>query len=675
MNKLKEIKEKIVKLRQEIRRHDYLYYVLDQPEISDKEYDQLYRELKALEERFPQFISPDSPTQRVGGQPLEGFRQVRHRIPMLSLDNTYSVEELRSWDERVHKNLGKEKVEYVVELKIDGTSSSFTFEGGIFTLGATRGDGELGEDVTANLKTIRSLPLSLKSDNVPSLLEVRGEVYMERRDFVNLNEEKKRKGESLFANPRNAAAGSLKLLDPRICARRNLNCFIHSLGLIEPKRRLPSTHWQFLGLIRSLGLRVNPHNKLCFDIEEVISYCREWETKRDQLPYDVDGMVIKVNSFRQQESLGFTLKSPRWAVAYKFPARQVTTLLKNIIVQVGRTGVITPVAELEPVECGGVIISRATLHNFDEIKRLDVRIGDRVVVERAGDVIPKIVKTVESRHTGKEKAFSIPRHCPVCGGKIAKQKEEDVAYRCINPSCPAQLERALVHFASRQAMDIEGMGQAVVEQLVKKKLVSDFADIYFLTEDDLLKLELFAQKKARNLIEAIKVSKNRPLSRLLFGLGIPHVGEKAARLLAREYGCLDTLMSVAKEQIQELAEIGPVIAESIEIFFDQPQTKRLIDKLKKAGLNMKEFDFRPGGGPLSGKNFVFTGELESFTRSQAQETVENLGGRVSSGVSRNTDFVVAGRNPGSKFKKAKELGIKILDEGDFKKLIKAHVNL
>lgn len=672
MGKLEEVKRKVKKLREEIRHHDYCYYVLNQPEISDKEYDDLVKKLKQLEEQYPQLITPDSPTQRVGEKPLIGFKTVKHRAAMLSLDNTYSSEEIEEWAKRVHKGLPREKVEYVVELKIDGVGVSLTYQKGVFLVGATRGDGVTGDDITQNLKTVKSIPLrflTTESSQLPDLIEVRGEVFMEKSDFEKLNQEKKKKGEALFANPRNAAAGSLKLLDSRLTAQRKLNCFIHSFGTLE-EGRVYKTHWEFLQSSKRLGLRVNPEIKLCKDIDEVISYCGDWEKKRGKLNYEIDGMVIKVNSLLQQRRLGYTMKSPRWAIAYKFPAQQATTTLKDIILQVGRTGVITPVAMLEPVECGGVTISRATLHNFDEIKRLDVRIGDRVIVVRAGEVIPKIVKVVESVRKGRREIFKVPEKCPKCGGRITKEKEEEVAYRCINPSCPAQLERGLVHFASRNAMDIEGFGESVVEQVVRNGLAKDFADIYSLRKEDFLKLELFAEKRAQNLPDAIEKSKERPLARLLFALGIRHVGEKAAETLTEEFGSLDTLMEAKKEELERIPEVGPTLAESVKEFFKQKEIKILIDKLKKAGLKLEQERMKKGSQILAGKTFVFTGELKGYSRTEAEELVKNLGGKASSSVSKKTSYVVVGESPGSKYGEAKALGVPILSEEQFEKLIK-----
>jgi DNA ligase (NAD+) len=660
------IKKKIEDLRNRIRHHDYMYYVLSQPEISDKEYDNLIKELKELEDRYPEFKTDDSPTVRVIGGILEGFRTVKHKQKMLSLSNTYSFDELRDWDERVHKGLtDSEKVEYVVELKIDGISANITYEKGKLTIGATRGDGETGEDVTANIKTIRAIPLLLFGRHIPDFIEIRGEVYMDRKDFQILNKQRAREGEVLFANPRNASSGSLKLLDTNLVAVRRLNFFAHSLG--ECKGIGFISQWNFLSQLKVWGIRTNPNSKLCKNLDEVIDYCKLWQEKREELSHDIDGMVIKMDSIPQQKKLGFTLKSPRWAVAYKFPARQATTKVLDININVGRTGVITPAAVLKPVECGGVIIRHATLHNFDEIKRLNIKIGDRVLIERAGDVIPKVVKVVERK--GK-RPFAIPKTCPVCLGKVVKEKEEDVAYRCINPSCPAQLERGLLHFASRGAMDIEGMGEAVVQQMVKKRIVKDFAGIYFLNKDELLQLQLFKEKKSENLLSAIERSKQRPLSRLIYGLGIRHVGEKAAYLLAQRFKNLDSLIKAKLEDFDAIYEVGPVMAQSVAEFFKQSTTRELLRKLKDAGLNLEEKTKAIKKSALTGKTVVFTGELNNFTRAQAEDLVRQSGGNPSSSVSTSTDFVVIGESPGSKFDKAKKLGVKIINEQHFREMIK-----
>lgn len=673
MKNLNKAKKEINRLKRVISHHNRRYYVLNQPEISDSEYDKLMQRLKDLEQKYPKLKSADSPTQRVGGEPQKKFKQVKHRIPMLSLDNAYSFEEVEEWSQRVVKGLRqKEKTNYITELKFDGVSAAFRYRNRNFSLGATRGDGQTGDDITLNLRTVRTVALKLKPSKecpVAQTLEVRGEVYMERKNFQKLNKERKKKGQALFANPRNATAGSLKLLDSKISAKRNLKNVIHSFGLLEKGKEF-STHWEFLQAARAWGLHVSPHSRLCKDIDQVIAECAKWQKLRETLPYDIDGMVIKVNDLGQQRRLGRTLKSPRWALAYKFPAQQVTTILKEIKVQVGRTGVLTPVAILKPVKCAGVTIARATLHNFDEIKRLGVHIGDRVIMERAGEVIPKIIKIAKREGKKKEGPFRIPRHCPVCAGKIIKEKQEEVAYRCPNPLCPAQLERGLMHFASRQAMDIEGMGQAVVEQLVKRKLIKDFADIYRLTKEKLLKLDLFAKKKAESLFKAIEKSKSQPLSRLLYALGIRHVGEKAAFVLANKFASIDKLSQATPAQLKDIPEIGPIMTEAVVEFFKSSQGKELIKELKEAKLNMSEPIVKSGAQSLAGKTFVFTGELQGFTRSQVQRLVQERGGDFSSSVSSKTDFVVAGEAPGSKYEQAKKLNLQIISEKEFKKIIK-----
>jgi DNA ligase (NAD+) len=656
--------KKIEKLRHQIRHHDYLYYSRSQPEISDKEYDELLRQLVAIEEKFPELKSGDSPTVRLSVGILEGFKTIRHREKMVSLDNTYSFEELKAWQERILKGSGQEKIEYVVELKIDGVSLNLAYKNGKLVTGATRGDGQTGEDVTANIKTIRAIPLVLLGRNIPDFIEIRGEVYMEKKYFAALNKEREKMDEVIFANPRNAASGTLKLLDTREVAKRRLNFFAHSLG--EYKGIEIPTQIDFLDKLQGWGVRDNPEAKLFKALDDALDYCNYWQEHRENLSYEIDGMVIKVNNLLQQEKLGFTLKSPRWAIAYKFPARQATTEVLKINIHVGRTGVVTPTAELKPVECSGVVIRHATLHNFDEIKRLNVKVGDRVLIERAGDVIPKVVKVV---HGGGKKPFVIPRACPVCSGRVVKEKEEDVAYRCVNPSCPAQLERGLLHFASRSAIDIEGMGEAVVRQLVDLKLVRNFADIYKLTKSQLEKLELFKEKKINNLLAAIEKSKLRALSRLIYALGIRHVGEKAAYVLAKQFKNIDNLIRAKKEDLESIYEVGPVVAASIMDYFSLSQTKKLIEELKKAGVNFKEEEMRAKVTAFSGKTIVFTGELKDYSRSRAEELLRQSGGNTSSTVSKNVDFVVVGENPGSKYDKAKKLGIRIINEKEFSRML------
>jgi len=666
---LKRIKE----LRELIRHHDYLYYVLNQPEISDYEYDKLYKELVELEKKYPEFITPDSPTQRVSGEVVKEFKPVKHTSPMLSLDNTYSEQEIYDWAERISKYVPLKELEFIVEPKLDGLSCTIHYVEGKLHVAATRGDGEVGEDVTLNVKTIKSVPLVLESKNVevPKFLEVRGEVIMFKKDFEKLNKELQAKGETAFANPRNAASGSLRQKDPKITAQRPLRFYVHSYGKIEGGPKIEKDD-EFLEYCKKFSLPVIQHYKVLKTIDEVIKYCLEWQQKRDSLEYDIDGMVIKVNQLKYREKIGSTLKSPRWAIAYKFPARQATTIIKNVVMQVGRTGVITPVAELEPVECGGVIISRATLHNFDEIKRLGVKIGDTVLVERAGEVIPKIVKVIESKRTGKEKEIEIPKKCPVCGSNVVKE-EGEVAYRCPNSSCPAQVINSIIHFAKREAMDIEGLGESVAELLVERKLVKKLSDIYFLTKPQLLTLPLFGEKKATNLLTAIENSKKRPLSRLLYGLGIRHVGEKAAYVLAQRFKTMDRLMKASIAELQSIPEVGPVMARSIKEFFENKFTKEIIEDFKKAGVNMVETtseEEKKFKQIFANMTVVFTGELDSMTRSKAEELVRQLGGNPSSSVSRSTSLVVVGRNPGSKYQKAKEYGVKIIDEQEFLKMLK-----
>jgi DNA ligase (NAD+) len=666
---LKRIKE----LRELIRHHDYLYYVLNQPEISDYEYDKLYKELVELEKKYPEFITPDSPTQRVSGEVVKEFKPVKHTSPMLSLDNTYSEQEIYDWAERISKYVPLKELEFIVEPKLDGLSCSIHYVEGKLYVAATRGDGEVGEDVTLNVKTIKSVPLVLESKNVevPKFLEVRGEVIMFKKDFEKLNKELQAKGETAFANPRNAASGSLRQKDPKITAQRPLRFYVHSYGKIEGGPKIEKDD-EFLEYCKKFSLPVIQHYKVLKTIDEVVKYCLEWQQKRDSLEYDIDGMVIKVNQLKYREKIGSTLKSPRWAIAYKFPARQATTIIKNVVMQVGRTGVITPVAELEPVECGGVIISRATLHNFDEIKRLGVKIGDTVLVERAGEVIPKIVKVIESKRTGKEKEIEVPKKCPVCGSNVVKE-EGEVAYRCPNSSCPAQVINSIIHFAKREAMDIEGLGESVAELLVERKLVKKLSDIYFLTKPQLLTLPLFKEKKATNLLTAIENSKKRPLSRLLYGLGIRHVGEKAAYVLAQRFKTMDRLMKASIAELQSIPEVGPVMARSIKEFFENKFTKEIIEDFKKAGVNMVETTFeeeKKFKQIFANMTVVFTGELDSMTRSKAEELVRQLGGNPSSSVSRSTSLVVVGRNPGSKYQKAKEYGVKMIDEQEFLKMLK-----
>jgi len=662
---LARVRRQVETLRSHIRHHDYRYYVLDQPEISDADYDALLRKLQELEGRYPQLVTLDSPTQRVGGSPVDVFKPVKHRVPMLSLDNAFSTEELHGWHERVVKGLRDGTHTCTVELKIDGVGLALTYERGLLAHAATRGDGLTGEDVTANAKTIRAIPLRLR-DAAPRILEVRGEVYMTLHDFKRYNDEADRKGEETFANPRNAAAGSLRQKDPRITDARPLRFFVHSYGWVEGKAF--HTHWEFLQTCKALGLPVEEHAVCCRSYEEVEELCQRWATQRRRLAYEVDGAVVKVNELPLQQRLGFTLRSPRWAIAYKFPAHQATTKLLEVVPSVGRTGTITPVAKLTPVACGGVTISSATLHNYEEVKRLGVKAGDWVVIQRAGEVIPQVIKVIDSKRTGSEKPIKIPTTCPACRGPVTKEKEEEVAYRCVNPACPAQLVRAILHFASREAMDIEGLGEAVAEQLVQRGLAHDVADLYRLTKDQVLTLELFGDKKADNLLGAIRASTSRGLARLLYGLGIRHVGEKAAIVLAEQFRSISRLMEADEERLQKIPEVGPVMAKTAADYFRHPATRKLVEELRQVGVKLTE-ELATGPKPLAGRTVVLTGELAGWSRADAEALIRQLGGKTASSVSQQTDYVVVGDHPGSKHQKAKALGVTILDEAQFKKLI------
>ena len=652
-------------LRNEIEHHNYLYYVLDQPVIPDSQYDRMMRELGQLEKEFPELVIPHSPTQRVGGRPREGFTTLRHLSPVLSLANAFNEGELRDFDRRVRQALPGEQVQYVVEPKIDGLAVSLYYENGLFIRGATRGDGETGEDITGNLKTIGSVPLRLRRA-VPAL-EVRGEAYMSKDVFVRLNAAREEAGESLFANPRNAAAGTLRQLDPRITASRRLALFVYGIGYSSGIS--PAGHREVLELLGELGFKVNPDYRVFGQMDKLIEYIDQWQAGRFDLPYAVDGMVIKVNSLDQQERLGATTKNPRWAVACKFPPEQAVTRIKNIFVRVGRTGVLTPSADFEPVRLAGTTVSRATLHNEDMIKEKDIRIGDRVLVQKAGDVIPEIVAVLAGEREGREVPWTMPRECPSCGSPVVRA-EGEAAVRCTNLACPDQLWEGLIHFASRNAMDIAGLGPAVIGQLLAAGLVSDPADLYALRPGDLIKLERLGAKSAQNLLEAIGASKNNSLARLIFALGIRHVGERAARVLANRCKSLEALMAAPEEDLMAIPEIGPKIASSIAGFFAGEENRRVLEKLVQAGVNTGDADAETGEeGPLSGKIFVITGALADFSRQEAREQVEKRGGKVASSVSRNTDYVVTGEKPGSKYEKAVALGLKILKEGEFKEIL------
>lgn len=665
---LDRVEKRIRELREAINYHNYLYYVLDQPEITDHEYDQLMRELIGFEEKYPQFVTPDSPTQRVGAPPLEKFETVTHTLPMLSLENALSEEEAREFDERVKRFLKmEESIEYVVETKIDGVAIELVYEDGKFMVGSTRGDGYTGEDITQNLRTIRSMPLVLidRVEPAPSGLEVRGEVYLSIQGFKELNERRMKEGLSLFANPRNAAAGSLRQLDSRITAQRPLDIFSYGIGLSVG--RTFRTHWEILSTLSKWGFKINPHTKCCMGIDQAVEYCKHIAGIRHDVSYEMDGAVIKVNSLSLQDRLGVKTRSPRWAVAYKFKATQATTRIIDIKVQVGRTGALTPVAIMEPVNVGGVEVSRATLHNPDEIKKKDVRIGDTVLVQRAGDVIPEVVMPVPSRRRGDEKFFKMPTTCPVCNTPVEKPSGE-VVPRCPNPRCSAKIKESITHFASKGAMDIDGMGDKLVNQLVDKGLIKNVSDLYYLTFDQLANLERMAEKSAQNIMEAIERSKKTTLGRFLYALGIRHVGEHMAQVLADNFGGLKALKRAGEEELMAIEEVGPEVAKSIVGFFKDKNNLNIIERILKAGVDIEEkkVAIKPA---LLGKTFVFTGQMEFFTRDEAKRTVQGLGGLVGSSVSRKTDFVVVGKESGSKLEKAKTLGVKILSEEEFKKLI------
>ncbi len=663
-----EVLERIKKLREEINYHNYRYYVLDSPVISDEEYDALMHELKELEEKYPETITPDSPTQRIGAPPSDKFRTVPHHVPMLSLDDAFTPEEIREFDSRVKKFLGIDHdIEYTVEPKMDGLAVELVYEKGIFVLGSTRGDGYNGEDVTNNLRTIPSIPLKLLSIHVPvpELLEARGEVYMEKDAFEKLNREREKQGLPTFANPRNAAAGSLRQLDPKVTASRPLNIFCYGVGRVQGHSF--KTQWEVLQTLKKWGLRVNPLAKKVTGIEKAIKYHEKLAKMRPELNYEIDGMVIKVNDLELQEKLGTKAKSPRWAIAYKFEAAQSVTRIIDIILSVGRTGAITPVAVMEPVKVGGVTIRRATLHNEDEIKKKDIRIGDWVIVRRAVDVIPEVVKPLKERRTGKEKPFVMPKYCPVCGSRLVKKPDEAI-WRCPNPDCFPRLAKRIAHFVSKPAMDIEGLGPKVVEQLITAGIIRDIPDLYYIKKEDLLSLEGFAEKSADNLLKAIERSKKTTLPKFLFALGIRHVGEVTAQVLAKHFKRLDKVMNASLEELEAIPGIGPEVANSIYNWFQDEKNRELIKRLLEAGITIESMEDEEEK-PLEGKSFVFTGSLKSMKRAEAKKLVISLGGRVQTTVGHNTDFVVVGENPGSKLEKARALGVKTISEDEFLQMV------
>ncbi len=702
------IRKEIEDLARQLRYHDERYYVLSDPEISDYEYDQLLHRLRKLEEEHPDLISPDSPTQRVSGRAVEGFSEYTHRRPMLSLDNTYSYDDLRDWDARVLRGVGREAVEYVAELKIDGISISLIYENGALTRGVTRGDGVVGDDVTTNVRTIRSIPLSVRTDAekksrkgkaqpslftdeqpsaMPIEFEVRGEVFMSNDSFRRMNEEQAEKGLPLFANPRNATSGTMKSLDARVAAERRLDIFCYDL-LFEGDKPF-ATHHEALEWLSRAGFKVNPLSLTCASIDEVIAFCNDTGERRDDLGYEIDGVVVKVNNVALQDELGSTSKAPRWAVAYKFPARQATTILNGITVQVGRLGTLTPVAELEPVFLAGTTVSRASLHNEEQIKRLGVMIGDTVLIEKSGEIIPQVVKVIESKRKGaKLRPFVMPRHCPECGEEVVRQPGE-VAWRCVNSSCPARIKAGLKQFALRRAMRIEGLGDSLIEQLSSKRiqtdedgnetrlepLVRDFADLYHLHErrDEFLALERMGERSVDNLLQQIEESKSSDLHRLIYGLGIRHVGERTAKILADNYDSIDELMQANEEKLAEIHDIGAVVAAAIAEWFREIKNRDLIERLKRVGVNTERKTKKTVPATVErkfeGKQFVLTGKLSRFTRDEAKQMIEDRGGRVTGSVTKKTDYVVVGEDPGSKLDRAKELGISVLDENGLVELL------
>ena len=659
-----DVRKKVETLRKQLDHHNYRYYVLDDPEVADREYDTLLRELQKLEQNHPELVTHDSPTQRIGARPLEAFGSVDHRLPMLSLENAMSDEELIAFDERVKKGLDVDKsIEYVAELKMDGLAVELVYENGTFVRGSTRGDGFTGEGITQNLRTVRAIPLKLRDQKWPSSFEVRGEVFMDKQGFVLLNEQRLKEGESPFANPRNAAAGSLRQLDSSVTAGRPLKFFAYELaGATQPSQ------WETLESLKSWGLPVNGHTKLCGSMDAAVNFFHWWENERESLPYEIDGVVVKVNDLAQREALGVRSRSPRWAIAGKFKAQQVTTVVEDIIASVGRTGAVTPVAKLEAVSVGGVTVTNATLHNQDEINRKDVRIGDTVLVQRAGDVIPEVVKVISEKRPKETKPYSLPDSCPQCNGEVIRPEGEVVA-RCQNAACPAQVKGRIDHFVSKRAMNMDGLGTKLIDQMVEEGLLRDFSDIFTLKKEDVAGLERMAEKSAENLMDAIKASKIVSLWRFVYGLGIRNIGEHLAQVLANRFGDLDAIMSAAPEELEEIDEVGPIVAASIHSFFSGESNRAIVERCLASGVTLENPPTLSESTPLEGKTFVFTGSLEKFSRSEAKEMVEHMGGRAGSSVSLKTDYLVAGPGTGSKKTKAEELGVPILTETEFFNLI------
>jgi len=661
----RDAQKRIEQLRREIREHDYLYYVLNQPRISDRQYDKLLSELRELEQANPQLITADSPTQRVSERPLDGFGTVRHAVPMLSIDNTYNADELKAFDERVARQLGNRDYDYVVELKIDGLAISLRYERGVLVTAATRGNGQVGDDVTANVRTINAIPLVLLGGRAPAVLEARGEVYMPTSAFLELNRLRTEAGEPAFANPRNAAAGSLKLLDARITAARNLSFFAYATGeLSEP---LAENHYESLQRLKELGLPVNPNITRGKDIDEVIEICESWSEKRAKLGYQIDGMVIKINRFDQRDMLGATGRAPRWCISYKFAAEQAETIVESIDVQVGKSGILTPVANLTPVLLAGTTVKRASLHNFDMLAKLDVRVGDTVVIEKAGEIIPQVIEVKKSLRPAGTATFKIPKTCPNCGSQVAKDKD-GVYIRCLNPDCLGQLKERLRYFAGRGQMDIEHLGPALIDQLIEAGLVKNFADLYSLDRTQLSSLERMAEKSAENVVNAIEESKARPLWRLVAALGIRHIGGQSAQILAEHFGSLEKLMNATQEELEAIDQIGPAMAKSVYEYFRDPENRLVIEQLKAADVKPQPPETRRSN-KLAGKTIVVTGTLEHFSRQQIEQAIRRAGAKASGSISKKTDYVLAGQNPGSKLDKAKKLGLEIIDEQGFMKMI------
>ena len=662
-------RERVADLRNRIDRANYGYYVLDAPEISDAEYDRLLRELQDLEAQYPQLVTPDSPTQRVGAPPLDAFATVTHRVPMLSLGNAFDEAELRAFDERVKRQLGlppEQSIDYAAELKVDGLAVSLMYENGLFVRGSTRGDGFTGEDITQNLRTVKAIPLRMLIDTPPPLLEVRGEVYLDRREFARINKEREEAGEALFANPRNAAAGSVRQLDSNVTARRRLSITVYGVG--DAQGVSFERHTQILAYLRDAGFKASPQSRLCHGIDEAYAYCQEWQQGHTTLSFGTDGVVVKVDSLDRQRELGQVSRSPRWAIAYKFPAEEQNTVVKDIFVSVGRTGALTPVAVMEPVVISGSTVQNAVLHNEDEVARKDIRVGDTVVVRKAGEVIPEVVSVVLSKRPAEARPFVMPDKCPVCGSDAVRPEGEAVR-RCTGISCPAQIMQHMLHFFSRGALDAEGVGPAIITQCIQHGLVRDPADFFLLTKEQLLTLDRMGEKSAQNILDAIEGSKYPTLARLIYALGIRHVGDHVAEVLARRFGSLERLAGASEEELSGTPEIGPVIAQSVAVFFRQTQTRELLEKLRKAGVKPQEVEAAPvTAGPFAGKTVVFTGAL-NLPRGEAEAIVTSQGGRAASSVSKSTSYVVAGESPGSKYEKARQLGVPILTEQEFLKMV------